>query len=82
MENGKHNHLRGGGGGPTPNGEYHKLFQFFGFPFPNFLFADAQKENLLVKGQLEVKQFCIDYVQRAEVKILIILHLLFHFHSI
>jgi len=34
----------------------------------HFLFpANAQKENLLVKGQLEVKQFCIDYVQRAEV---------------
>ena len=31
------------------------------------LCSDAQKENLLVKGQLEVKQFCIDYVQRAEV---------------
>ena len=32
------------------------------------LCSDAQKENLLVKGQLEVKQFCIDYVQRAEVR--------------
>ena len=28
---------------------------------------DAQKVNLLVKGQLELKMFCIDYVQRAEV---------------
>ena len=54
-------------------------FNFFRYPFPNFLFADAQKENLLVKGQLEVKQFCIDYVQRAEVKILIIL--MFSFNS-
>ena len=27
----------------------------------------TQKVNLLVEGQLEIKQFCIDYVQRAEV---------------
>jgi len=37
------------------------------YPF-HFMFPEGtQKDNLLVQGQLEIKQFCIDYVQRAEV---------------
>jgi len=38
----------------------------------NFLFPkDSQKVNMLVEGQQEIKLFCIDYVQRAEVMFLI-----------
>ena len=33
------------------------------FMFP----SDTQKVNMLVEGQAEIKMFCKDYVQRAEV---------------
>ena len=34
----------------------------------NFLFPEgSQRVNMLVEGDKEIKQFCIDFVQRAEV---------------
>merc|ERR1712242_454711 len=38
----------------------------------NFLFPEgSQRVNMLVEGDKEIKQFCIDFVQRAEVMFLI-----------
>ena len=34
---------------------------------PSVLFSGTQKVNMLVEGQAEIKMFCKDYVQRAEV---------------
>jgi len=41
------------------------------YPF-NFLFPEgSQRVNMLVEGQAEIKMFCIDYVQKAELMFLI-----------
>lgn len=40
------------------------------YPF-HFLFPEgSQKVNMLVEGELEIKQFCIDFVQNAEMMFL------------
>ena len=40
------------------------------YPF-HFMFPEgSQKVNMLVEGELEIKQFCIDFVQNAEMMFL------------